>query len=276
VEISKPSTIGKTHEHRRLALRDQQGGEADALWWNSAGEPLPTGLFDLAYYARRDSYHASNDVILEWADFHEVEREVIDLHQPKSRYHFFDHRFDPDAHLLLDRMKEHPDLSIWGEGTFGLPPYSATRTELKPARKLAILTPPPSPSVLFDGLDKVSPVEVYLFSLASPDDSVKGFLAEVLNFIKKTIQNGVGEISLSIMAGVLGQTNVITWMGLQWFQLRGELGLERKNDHILISRIHSNVSPEIKDFTKDLQIQLGETAAFRNYYLRADPLILLS
>ena len=64
LEIEKASFIGKSREHRKLIIKDQEGNSKNALWWGSADLNLPEGLFDLAFYLRRDDYRSKGEVRL--------------------------------------------------------------------------------------------------------------------------------------------------------------------------------------------------------------------
>jgi single-stranded-DNA-specific exonuclease len=275
VEIEKPALIGKSREHRRLTLKDQQGGQVDALWWNSASEPLPEGLFDIAYYARRDTFKGAQGVILEWVDFHTSESAFIDLQHTTSRYRIVDHRFDPNASTSLEQLIKDPEMIIWAEGSKNPYERAVSREALKPSRKFAILTPPPSLDVLMQALESVSPSEVFTFSMPSADDSPKGFLEELSQFVKKGLRDKQTVVSLLHFGGYLGHTTETVLAGLRWWQLRGDLEFTLDGDRVTVSRKNSQPSHEIHTHTLLLEGLLKETAAFRSYYRRADPAVLL-
>ena len=180
-----------------------------------------------------------------------------------------------DQRSVLDHLEEEDQMVFWAEGFRYQFKHAVNRTMLTGASRLAILTAPPSSRELRDALDQVLPKEVFLFSLESPSDSVKDFLADVQKFIRVKLQGREVMISLSSMAAMLGQTIEVAFKGLQWYQLRGQLEVSRINDQVRIKRIKANISPDIEAFTIDLMNLLKETAAFRNYYLRADPAVLL-
>lgn len=275
VDIEKHALIGKSKEHRRLTLKDRQGGQVDALWWSSASEPLPDGLFDIAYYARRDTIKGAQGVILEWVDFHAAESGLIDLQHTASRYRILDHRFDSETSVYLKQLISDPEMIIWAEGVKNIQQQVVSREALKPSKKLAILNPPPSMAVLQKALKLVSPSEVNLFSMPIGDDSLKGFLAEIAQRIKEALESGQDELSLTRLAGILSHTTETVLAGLRWWQLRGDLEFSTNGDQVTVSRTKSQISPEIHRHTMRLQDLLKETAAFRSYYRRADPAVFL-
>jgi single-stranded-DNA-specific exonuclease len=61
LEIENASFIGKSREHRKLVVKDQVGNSHNAIWWGSADINLPEGLFDLAFYLRRDDFRSKGD-----------------------------------------------------------------------------------------------------------------------------------------------------------------------------------------------------------------------
>ncbi len=276
VEITGESLIGKTREHRRLELKDQQGGQSNALWWNSADVSLPEGLFDVAYRARRDTYKGGSGVILEWVDFKPVAADRIDLKQTTSKYQIHDHRMDCDPLPILDTLQDDGQAIFWAEGFRYQFKQAVNRTMLTSASKLAILTAPPSSHELRDALERVSPKEVYLFSMEPPSDLLKEFLADVQKFVRVELNGGETVISLFSMAAVLGQTIEIAYKGMKWYQLRGQLEISQFGDQVKITRVNNKISSEIETFSIELMNSLREIAAFRNYYRRADPTLLLS
>ncbi|MBM3137098.1 MAG: single-stranded-DNA-specific exonuclease RecJ [Chloroflexi bacterium] len=274
VEIEKNTSIGKSKEHLRLTLKDQQGGQVDALWWNSASEPLPDGLLDIAYYARRDTFNGAQGVILEWVDYHESARRAIEIRPTASRYRILDHRFESNLTGILDHYASVQEALIWAEGSRVSHIQALTREKLQPSHKLVILTPPPSMTVMIQALKLVSPAEVILCAMNSVDDSLQGFLSDIAQIVKKEMANGQTGISLLHLAGVLGQTIETVHAGLKWWQLRGELEFSKTDDLVSIKSSKSKPSPGIQPHTLDLQELLKETAAFRSYYRRADSAVL--
>jgi single-stranded-DNA-specific exonuclease len=275
VEVEKHALIGKSREHRRLTLKDQQGGQVDALWWNSASEPLPEGLFDFAFYARRDTFKSAQRVILEWVDSRESESGVVDIRQATPRYRIIDHRLDSENGTYLKQLIIDSEMIVWAEGARDKQQQAVSRESLKPSRKLAILTPPPSMAVLQQALELVSPSEVILFSLPLVNDSLKGFLTEIAQQIKKSQGAEQTAFSLLHLAGILGHTVETVLAGLRWWQLRGDLVFSINGDQVTIIRSNSQPSLEIHSHTLLLQDLLKESAAFRSYYRRADPSVLL-
>jgi hypothetical protein len=130
-------------------------------------------------------------------------------------------------------------------------------------------------AVLQQALELVSPSEVILFSLPLVNDSLKGFLTEIAQQIKKSQGAEQTAFSLLHLAGILGHTVETVLAGLRWWQLRGDLVFSINGDQVTIIRSNSQPSLEIHSHTLLLQDLLKESAAFRSYYRRADPSVLL-
>ena len=275
VEIENHNLIGKSREHRRLTLKDEHAFKTQALWWNSSDLPLPEGLFDLAYHARFNEYKENNDIILEWVDFRAVKQQEISISLPISRFRIFDYRFDPNAAALLQTMADKPDILLWAEGDRHHAPSALARHELTQALKLAILTPPPSSQVLQQALEMVKPTEVLLFSLPSPDDSLKGFLNALAAVLRKQPAGGENNFSLKALGGMLGHTTEAIILGIEWWHQHGDIIFTIYDDKVSVEKFRGQQSMELKRHTSYLNELLIETSAFRNYYLRAEPYILL-
>jgi single-stranded-DNA-specific exonuclease len=66
LHIVEDAVIGRNGEHRRLVVADEQGTQQTVLWWQSAGQALPEGRFDLAYALRARDYRGEMQLQVEW------------------------------------------------------------------------------------------------------------------------------------------------------------------------------------------------------------------
>ncbi len=276
----KEIELGKNKEHRKLVLQNSEGESREALWWNANGKPLPSGQFDLAYYLRLNEYRGQRQVVLEWIDWQEHEPSIITLETPVFTQTIRDHRLSPQPLKNLDALAKEPDTCFWAEGlgNFGTLP-SVNRTELKKSKTLAILTPPPSLSVLQNGLEKVMPEEVILFRLKTPDDSLEGFLNTLSGLVKYAISHYTGQMNNQKLAAALGQTRELIQLGLEWWTAHGDITLDKlDNGQYKVKKQTAGKNADqqqLQSLTKSIQNLLNENAAFRSYYTRADPAFLL-
>ena len=274
LEIEKESLIGKSRDHRKIIIVDQQGEQAEVIWWNSAGTKIPAGLFDLAFYARRDNYIPTGGIILEWVDFHDAVQEEIEVLPRKTKYQIHDHRLSLDVERILQNLISDKDILLWAEGNKHKIANSVCRVGLTRHKKLAILTPPPSIKVLQQVLSAISPDEIYLFSSFPSEDSLKGFLDALSGMIKYCLNHYNGKTTLDSLAGALGHTIQSILVGLEWWQLHGDIKFTITENEIEISKSHHTASPEIISITERVQALLEETSAFRNYFNRANPALI--
>lgn len=276
LEIDKYNLIGKTREHRKLTLKDQQGNQAEALWWNSADRPLPDGLFNLAFYARRDSFKGANQTTLEWVDFQKGERETIDLPQGKIKIRIEDHRNNPQALNNLNSLSENPGWGslLWGEAS--QIKGAISRSQLIKADRLAILTPPPSMREIQQAMELVCPKKVYLFALPGPQDSAEFLLNLVSRALREPARPGDASIELEALAGQLGQTRETVLAALRVWQSHGDIEYHLEEGQVRFELTNHPQSTDLKRQLLALQELLKETRSYRNYYKRADPALLLA
>lgn len=64
-----PQRIGKQQQHWRLSVTDGHA-TADCLWWNAAGQPVPTAGFDLAAVPSIHEFNGRRSVQLKLLDWH--------------------------------------------------------------------------------------------------------------------------------------------------------------------------------------------------------------
>ena len=83
LELAASQKIGKTGEHIKLAVRDETGNVASALWWGGAEEEQPSGRFDLAYTLRASDFKGQKQLALELVDFRIVAEKPLEIESPK-------------------------------------------------------------------------------------------------------------------------------------------------------------------------------------------------
>lgn len=276
LEIEKASYIGKSEEHRKLIAKDQQGNTKNILWWNCADSALPDGLFDLAYYVRRDDYYSKGEVILEWVDFREAEAATLALRPEIKKFKIHDFRTAPNQGEILEELVNEPDVLLWGEGIKPGEFHTCNRLEIKKAKTLAILIPPPDREILQEVIKKADPAEIYLFNLSSVDDSLESFIKRLIGLVNYCLSHKAGKASLEHLGAVLGQSNKTVLYGLELLRAKGEIEFSLQGTDVEISRTKKPQSLNTKNLESNLKCLLGEASAFRSYYRRIDPNYLLS
>jgi single-stranded-DNA-specific exonuclease len=140
VTLKSVAEIGKTKEHLRLAVEDENGNVQRVLWWGGAGEDLPeTGTqIDIAYSVRASTFRGEKQVNATFEELRLVENKVIEIQ--KTKLEIVDLRLKPATFDL------RPSTLIWAEGADKS--KGKSRYELYPADELVIYTTPASPSDL--------------------------------------------------------------------------------------------------------------------------------
>ena len=77
--------IGKTKEHRRIIVADENGAKQDLLWWNSADEEIPEAetKIDVAYSLRASTYRGQKQLTLQFQELRAVEEKPIEIRKSK-------------------------------------------------------------------------------------------------------------------------------------------------------------------------------------------------
>ena len=163
LEIENASFIGKSREHRKLVIKDQEGNSHNAIWWGSADLNLPEGLFDLAFYLRRNDFRSKGDVLLEWLDFREADPDTIEIRNEKSKFIVHDYRTAPNQIEILESLASKTGIIFWAEGIKIDQFNISDRLEVKKIKKLAMLVSPPNRDVMMEIIEKADPAELISF-----------------------------------------------------------------------------------------------------------------
>jgi len=276
LEIVEHTSIGIGSQHRKLRVQDTEGEIREAIWWNSYNEPLPSGMFDLAYTPKSDDYAQQPKAILEWIDWRESEREVITLPLAARKMTVHDFRISNNPEEVVSDLLKNKDCLLWCEGLLcPEKPGFRNRLQLEEKKLLAVISPPPGYSVLNEVLDSVRPREIYLLNLYKQDDDLDIFLKKLGGMIKHILSSGKHDFKIEDPAGKLGYVAETIINGLKWWQAKGEITIREETERFKIYRCRGKKSKDLQAITELLKTQLRETAAFRSYYSRADPAALL-
>lgn len=275
VIIKESSTIGKTQDHLQLLLADENDNTRRVIWWQGAGSPLPSGRFDLAYTARATNFRGQTSVSLEWVAAREIEESIsITSACPLE---IFDHRAELDPEKWLAEYQKQPGVLIYREGESTSAIAGVDRNTLSPSPTLLIWNVPPSSDELHHALKAVTPSRVILFGVPSGTDHINGFLSRLLGLVRYAIKHQDGWLTLSRLAAACGQRQATIQLGLSLLVARGIICHLRTDETGTQQVVAGGISvpADIARLEKDLTYILQETAAYRSFYLRADPQKLL-
>lgn len=261
--------LGRDGEHLLVTVEDEQGASQRVIWWQGAGLALPEGPFDLAYTARASDFQGLRQVQVAWVDARPVDDVPAVPVQPALRV--VDLRSAPNAEAALRRLRASEDLEVWAEADAKARVGGRDRRELQPARSLAIWTTPPGVSELREALRRVSPETVYLFAVNPGLDRLETFVPRLAGLVKRSTQEGEGRVSLSMLAAATAQREATVRVGIAWLQARGHLVLVgEEGDELRLAAGNGEVASDLPRIATEVQALLQETAAYRDYFLRAD------
>ncbi|MBL8062331.1 MAG: single-stranded-DNA-specific exonuclease RecJ, partial [Anaerolineales bacterium] len=83
VTLKSAIPLGKTKEHLRLNVEDENGAVASFLWWGGAGEDLPESgsQFDIAYSLRATTFRGQRQVSLQFKEFKLGEEQPLEVRE---------------------------------------------------------------------------------------------------------------------------------------------------------------------------------------------------
>ncbi len=258
--------IGRSGLHRRLRVADEHGIEQEVLWWNSAQEEAPKGLFDLAYAIRPSSFGGERHLELELQDVRPVAEATTEVAAPKPE--IFDFRGRPSAVRLPS------ECIIWAEGADKA--RGSDRFHLHPSAEFAIWTAPPSRADLRSALEVVRPRRIYLVGVCPPAGRVDAFLSHLAGMAKYAVNQRGGRASVSALAAATGHRELTVRLALEWLAAAGHIGLAVGDDDVKILPGGSASDRVIQDeLLSGVRSLLEETSAYRDHFVRAIPTALL-
>ncbi|MBI3164874.1 MAG: single-stranded-DNA-specific exonuclease RecJ [Chloroflexi bacterium] len=259
VTLKSAIALGKTKEHIRLNVEDENGEVGSFLWWGGAGEELPPTdtKFDIAYTLRGTSFRGQRQVTLQFKEFRVTEERAVEVRE--SKLDIRDMRLQP-ATLNLQ-----PSTLIWAEG----PDRSAgvNRLDLTQADEFTIYTTPPSPAELRKALEIVKPKIVYVFAKPPAEQKPDEFLTYLAGLCKFVLNQRRGKTTVSELAAASAARDSAVQLGLEWLAAGGQLTVSIEDDAVLLSKETQEKNPYLQaELFIVLRGVLNETSAYRNYF----------
>ena len=277
VKALEVNTIGKTGEHLQLVVEGENGSVRRVLWWQGVRDLIPEGRFDLAFTARTSNYRGGLEVQLEWVDARVIDQPETETPINRTAWKMLDFRSSIDPLKDLAAVTAESESVIWREGSTNGDPKGLPRAHLVPAETLVIWNPPPGRVELKQALDQVRPVVVVLFAVQAGSDDPQSFLAQLGGLVRHALRTREGEVSISQFAGLLNQREITVLLGIRWLIARGFVrSVEMDNHAVVLAEAGVPDMAAAADLEKAIRSALEETAAFRSFYLRADPSGLFS
>ncbi len=268
--LKSAAFIGRSREHRRLTVQDSAGNRQHVIWWNSADQLLPEGLFDLAYQLEMSTYQDKTELQLVLQDYRRSASAPVEI-QPAQR-HVIDHRRSPypDA-TLRDLLEDYPSAVVWAEGYRRAESPGLPLSELSEAERLIIYTAPSGPQALYKALQRVKPLTIDVIAVPPPTDGISDVLRRVLSLIKYVLNQQAGQTILAALSESVGQSAATIRLVLDYVVANGEIDVEyTRQNAITITPASRPPAPDIPDRLAALQASIAETGAYRAFFRRAD------
>jgi len=271
VMLKSVKEIGKTKDHRRIVVTEENGAKQDLLWWNSADEELPDieTKMDVAFSLRASTYRGQKQLTLQFQDFRVVEEKPIEIR--KSKIEIRDLRLQPFdiAQGKPSTFKVQSSALIWAEGNDKA--KGVNRFDLYPTDEFAIYTTPPSLAELRAALNVVKPKIIYLLAISPLTEKADEFLARLAGMLKFAMNQRGGKVSAKELATATAHREATIRLGLEWLAAGGHIKVEEENDELHLANgdgiANQYLQRELYLAVKGL---LEETAAYRNHFVRAD------
>ena len=259
VTLKSIREIGKTKEHIRLNVEDENGEVGSFLWWGGAGEELPPTetKFDIAFTLRGTTFRGQKQVTLQFKEFRVTEEQPVEVREQRLEIR--------DLRLQNAMLNLQPSTLIWAEG----PDRAAGvhRLDLTEADELTIYTTPPSPAELRKALEIVKPKIVYVFGIAPSEQKPDEFLTYLAGLCKFVLNQRRGKTTISELAAASAARESAIQLGLEWLAAGGQLSVSIEDDAVLLSKETQEQNPYLQaELFIALRGVLNETVAYRNYF----------
>ncbi|WKZ52433.1 MAG: single-stranded-DNA-specific exonuclease RecJ [Anaerolineales bacterium] len=260
VVFKSATEIGKTKEHLRLNVEDENGTAQSLLWWGGAGEELPeTGSkIDVAYSLRGSSFRGQRQANLQFQAFRVVEEAPVEIREQRAVVVDWRAR-------ALDVERLTPNVLVWAEGAERS--RGRSRFELHQADEFAIYTTPPSPAELRKALEVVNPKTVYVFAQSPAETKPEEFLSRLAGLCKYALKALEGKTKVQDLAGAMASRESAVQVGLEWLAAGGHLSVTVEEDDVALSNEKREKNPYLQaELFVALRGILNETSAYRKYF----------
>jgi single-stranded-DNA-specific exonuclease len=268
VTMKSVSTIGKTKEHRRLNIEDENGNTQSVLWWGGAGEEFPEegSKFDIAYSLRASSYRGQKQVTLQFEEFRVVEEKSVEIRS--SRFDIRDLRLKTFNVEPFDKLRAGSltlNVLVWAEGAEKS--RGKSRFDLHPADEFAIYTTPPSPVELRKTLETIKPKIIYVFAVPPAEEKPDEFLNRLAGLCKYAINQRGGKATVHELAAAMASREGAVQIGLEWLAAGGQLSVVMDEDQVRLSAEKQEKNPYLQtELFVALRGILVETSAYRKFF----------
>jgi single-stranded-DNA-specific exonuclease len=268
--LKSAAHIGRTREHRRLVVEDASGTRQNVLWWHGAEQPLPDGLFDLAYHLETNTFQGRTELQLVLVDYRRSASAPVTVE--RSQRQVIDLRREPDADQALSQILEQlPGALVWAEGFRRAESPGLPLSELIESDVLVVYTAPAGLYALQEALERVKPVQVVLIAIDPPIQGAQAVQRRLLELVKYVLQQQGGQTTLAALAEAVGQAPATVRLALDHIATQGEIDVRYgRGDRVQIAL---GGTPAADEPVKRAAFCAGvaETDAYRAFFRRATP-----
>ena len=272
VKIQSSAAVGRNREHLKIKVVDEANNSRTVFWWNGAEQKdsLPVERINLAYSLRASDWRGVTEVQMELEDFQSIEEKSLEIQTRQMQ--IIDYRNSGDPLEILATLQRQPSTMLWAEGKEKQKVDGVGRADLAPAEHLIIWTIPPSAAELFKALEIVQPEYIYLFANTDASHQLGPFLEQVAGLLKYAINHVGGRISYATLECMTAQRPETIRKALRWLVSSGKINLiaEDETGMVVSIPILMGNSPELSPQLEEVRALLQETAAYRNYFQKAD------
>lgn len=268
--------VGREGDHLMVTVEDEGGATRRVIWWGGGAASPPQGLFDLAYSVRSSSYRGQAEIQVEWVEAQNVEEPVVEISTWQPPEEIIDYRKEGDPLAALGSWLYQPGVQVWAEGGQSEHITGLNRLELGSGEILVVWTIPPGPEEMLAALHTVKPGKVILFAINPDMDDFERYVRRMAGLVKYALASSQGQVSLQSLAAATSQRLATTRGAIAWLQAAGHIQIvHQEGDTAWLTQGKGKPGDYLPEAAQHLKAALGETAAYRTFYLRADLMALL-
>ncbi|HEY59078.1 MAG TPA: single-stranded-DNA-specific exonuclease RecJ [Anaerolineae bacterium] len=276
VYIKSQKYLGNLKEHLQLLIEDRKGTQKKVIWWQAHDAEIPEADFNLAYTVRSRVFKGKREIQLEWIDCQKIKEDLIEITKKTTPISIIDLRHIKNPNEALVSIMQKKDALFWAENIKTSEIHISNRYNLQNKSTLVIITTPPDIKSLQLVIQSVCPENIYLLGIETSYHELKKFIKQLGGLIQYVIKKKDGYTNIRMLAAASGQTERTIQKGLAWFKAHGEIQIQELGEgKVKIIKGGEKVKNQLSLIEESLSQQLAETAAFRRYYLKTDPHLLI-
>jgi hypothetical protein len=270
--LKSAAPVGRNQDHLKMIVENSTGSKQTVIWWGGGGEPLPDGLFDLAYTLRASDFRGTPQITVELTDIRASESDAVQLRSETREINDWREEDDPGQRLAELLAQGDPLVLVWAEGTAQKAVHGLGRHQLTESETLVIWSAPPSREVLADALARVRAKRLILVGVDPGDGQPRAFRERLRGLVKFVVTHKAGHVTLDELAAATAQPMGTIRSGLDYLASRGEVIVEfHPRGRISLAAGGAAVDEAAAEELKTrLERMLQETAAYRAYFARAE------